>query len=121
MKTVAITDVRHEEKTVRVYNLEVENAHTFFVGEEGVLVHNYIPPPRGPLPGFPGSVLKGNKGGRQTWETKKYICQWDSDHGNVEVFNKGDKEHLGGYNPNTGERSPGKPGRAVPGRRPSGY
>ena len=35
-----IEDVRIEVKTVRVYNLEVENLHTFFVGEEGYVVHN---------------------------------------------------------------------------------
>ena len=42
-----IEDVRIETKTVRVYNLEVENLHTFFVGEDGVVVHNA---PRGPKP-----------------------------------------------------------------------
>jgi hypothetical protein len=29
-----------EQKIVPAYNLEVANAHTFFVGEDGVLVHN---------------------------------------------------------------------------------
>lgn len=42
-----IEDVRIETKTARVYNLEVENLHTFFVGEDGVVVHNA---PRGPKP-----------------------------------------------------------------------
>ena len=32
--------VEREEKVVPVYNLEVKGAHTFFVGKEGVLVHN---------------------------------------------------------------------------------
>ena len=32
--------VAREEKAVPVYNLEVKGAHTFFVGQEGVLVHN---------------------------------------------------------------------------------
>ncbi|WP_418119350.1 RHS repeat-associated core domain-containing protein [Variovorax sp. 350MFTsu5.1] len=35
-----IADIQIETKTVRVFNLEVENLHTFFVGEEGVVVHN---------------------------------------------------------------------------------
>lgn len=35
-----IENVRTEVKIVRVYNLEVENLHTFFVGEEGYVVHN---------------------------------------------------------------------------------
>jgi Pretoxin HINT domain len=38
--TITIADVRQEVKTVAVYNLEVANAHTFFVGVDGVLVHN---------------------------------------------------------------------------------
>ncbi|HLP82429.1 MAG TPA: toxin C-terminal domain-containing protein, partial [Nitrosomonas sp.] len=44
-KTVSIADVRHEDKTLRVYNLEVANAHTYFVGNDGVNVHNISPPP----------------------------------------------------------------------------
>jgi hypothetical protein len=39
-RVVAITEIRTERKTIQVYNLEVANAHTFFVGEEGVLGHN---------------------------------------------------------------------------------
>ena len=39
-RTAAIEQTRIETKTLQVFNLEVANAHTFFVGEEGVLVHN---------------------------------------------------------------------------------
>ncbi|GHT96593.1 hypothetical protein AGMMS49545_21960 [Betaproteobacteria bacterium] len=39
-RRVMIADVRIEHKTVKAYNLEVANAHTFFVGEDGVAVHN---------------------------------------------------------------------------------
>ena len=35
-----ITDIREEVKTTAVYNLEVANLHTFFVGEDGLVVHN---------------------------------------------------------------------------------
>jgi hypothetical protein len=35
-----ITDIREEVKTTAVFNLEVANLHTFFVGEEGLVVHN---------------------------------------------------------------------------------
>jgi RHS repeat-associated protein len=35
-----IADIRVENKTLPVFNLEVANAHTFFVGQDGVLVHN---------------------------------------------------------------------------------
>jgi hypothetical protein len=37
---VAIAAVRQETKTLQVYNLEVEKLHTFFVGDDGILVHN---------------------------------------------------------------------------------
>jgi hypothetical protein len=39
-KAVLIADVRVERNTVQVFNLEVANAHTFFVGGGGALVHN---------------------------------------------------------------------------------
>jgi hypothetical protein len=35
-----ITDIREEIKTIAVFNLEVANLHTFFVGVDGVVVHN---------------------------------------------------------------------------------
>ena len=38
--TVGIADIRTEQKVLPVFNLEVANAHTFFVGANGVLVHN---------------------------------------------------------------------------------
>ena len=37
-----ITDIRQEVKTTAVYNLEVANLHTFFVGVDGVVVHNGV-------------------------------------------------------------------------------
>jgi hypothetical protein len=39
-RAITIADIRLEVTTVAVYNLEVANAHTFFVGADGVLVHN---------------------------------------------------------------------------------
>jgi Pretoxin HINT domain len=35
-----ITEIREEVKTTAVFNLEVANLHTFFVGVDGVVVHN---------------------------------------------------------------------------------
>lgn len=35
-----ITDTRTEQKTLPVYNMEVAGAHTYFVGMDGVVVHN---------------------------------------------------------------------------------
>ncbi|MBQ2824139.1 MAG: hypothetical protein IJF18_06145 [Oscillospiraceae bacterium] len=39
-----VTDLELEKlaEPITVYNLEVEDFHTYFVGEYGVLVHNYI-------------------------------------------------------------------------------
>ena len=42
-EVATIEDVRTEVKTIRVYNLEVESLHTFFVGSDGLLVHNGVP------------------------------------------------------------------------------
>jgi RHS repeat-associated protein len=39
-KTLVITDIGTEQKVLPVFNLEVANAHTFFVGTDGELVHN---------------------------------------------------------------------------------
>ena len=39
-KSIEIADVRVAERRLTTYNLEVANAHTFFVGEDAVLVHN---------------------------------------------------------------------------------
>jgi hypothetical protein len=39
-RAALIADLRVERKTVQVFNLEVANAHTFFVGKDGALVHN---------------------------------------------------------------------------------
>lgn len=39
-KTVEIARIVQRTETKTAYNLEVANAHTFFVGEDGVLVHN---------------------------------------------------------------------------------
>jgi RHS repeat-associated protein len=39
-RVVAIEEVRQSSETLTTYNLEVANAHTFFVGAEGALVHN---------------------------------------------------------------------------------
>jgi RHS repeat-associated protein len=41
---IKISSVEREQRTVVVYNLTVENAHTFYIGFDGVLVHNINPP-----------------------------------------------------------------------------
>lgn len=47
-RTVKIISTSTEQTTVPVYNLEVATAHTFFVGEDGELVHNSCKLPRKP-------------------------------------------------------------------------
>jgi len=39
-RTATVAEVRTEQRTLPVYNLEVANGHTYFVGVEGELVHN---------------------------------------------------------------------------------
>jgi hypothetical protein len=42
-KEVAISGTRsYNVEATKVYNFEVEDNHTYFVGEDGVLVHNYV-------------------------------------------------------------------------------
>lgn len=38
--SVRIKDIRREARNEAVYNLSVANTHTYYVGEDGVLVHN---------------------------------------------------------------------------------
>ena len=47
---VVVEQVEHEllESPVRVYNFEVEDFHTYFVGDTSVLVHNACQPPKSP-------------------------------------------------------------------------
>lgn len=107
-KTVAIARISRRTEIRTTYNLEVANAHTFFVGEDGVLVHNskgYKPPPRGALPGFPGSRRNGQSAGRARWDLPDGdFCLWDSAHGRVERHNKRGK-HQGEFDADTGEQT----------------
>ena len=43
-KTSTIWKIQTVNKIAPVYNLEVSNSHTFFVGDIGTLVHNPIRP-----------------------------------------------------------------------------
>lgn len=55
--------------------------------------------------------------GRWTITTKKEILQWDSKKGEIEVYNKGTKQHLGGFDPSNRSRQISKP---VSSRIPNG-
>jgi len=61
---------------------------------------NYHLPPRD-LPGFPGATKVKLKRGRASWETpSRGILEWDSQHRDVEVYNK-TGNHQGSVKPNS--------------------
>ncbi|WP_179949182.1 colicin E3/pyocin S6 family cytotoxin, partial [Burkholderia sp. RF4-BP95] len=74
----------------------------------------YIPAPSS-LPGFPDAVrvkpktpVQGGGGLRKRWKRANgCICEWDSQHGEVEMYNKRGK-HMGAFDPETGEAISGK-------------
>jgi hypothetical protein len=76
---------------------------------------NYNTPPRA-LPRFPGAKKVKPKAGRARWVTPDgKILEWDSQHGELEVYDKRGK-HQGAANPNTGETKKNSrvPGRTTP-------
>ena len=56
----------------------------------------------GGLPGIKDAEYIGKQNGRFTWATKNKVYEWDSQHGKLETYNKGNKEHLGETDPKTG-------------------
>ncbi len=74
----------------------------------------FVPAPKGipPLPAFPDAVkakkktpIQGGGGLRERWKDKKgRIYEWDSQHGNVEVYSKQGK-HIGEFNHITGQQT----------------
>jgi hypothetical protein len=72
----------------------------------------YIAPPKD-LQGFPGAAKEKPKAGRTRWRLPNGdIAECDSQHGEVEVYDKTGKNHKGSYDPNTGKQNkPPKKGR----------
>jgi len=69
------------------------------------IILTYQPPPL-TLPGFPNSIPAKRKAGRKRWlDDNGDILEWDSQHGEVEVYDKTGKKHKGGYDPDTGEQT----------------
>ena len=57
------------------------------------------------LPGFPGAKRTKPKAGRARWKLPNGdIGEWDSQHGEVEVYDKTGKNHKGAYDPKSGEK-----------------
>ena len=111
-KSIQIADVKVEDRRLTTYNLEVANAHTFFVGEDAVLVHNGKPRNKPPSPdpaahGRPHSIIE--RPGRDGQYTT-FFCDgsWKQyrgsgqDHGGIPRPNV--KEPTYNINPKTGER-----------------
>ncbi len=65
----------------------------------------YNPAPK-ELPGFPGAEkLRNGKGLRQGWRLPNGdLAEWDSAHGELEVYDKTGKKHKGAYDPDTGQK-----------------
>jgi Pretoxin HINT domain len=61
----SVEQVTIEQRTAVMYNLTVDVAHTYFVGEQGWLVHNTCNPLKGPAktePTLPKSLIAEEKG-----------------------------------------------------------
>ncbi|WP_218019494.1 colicin E3/pyocin S6 family cytotoxin [Nocardia arthritidis] len=90
------------------------NASTHAGGES----HNYVPPPKGGLPGFPNAkkIPPQAPRWRKRWKDPDgNTYEWDYQHGAVEKYSKNGK-HLGEYDPDTGAQTkPPDPARK-PGR-----
>ena len=75
-----VEDISNEglEEPVTVYNFEVKDFHTYFVGENGVLVHNTCPNKNGRNGGedhqrVSKEVQDDLKGKNIEWETESYV------------------------------------------------
>ena len=86
--------------------------------------YDYFPAPKTEdITGFPGLIeqkrktRKRNGGGlRERWKDAKgrRIFEWDSEQGELEVYRYSDLEHLGSFDPYTGEqRGPAKDERRI--------
>jgi HK97 family phage prohead protease len=78
--------------------------------------HKYYPKPKsaGEITGIPGLEDVKAKGIRKRFKDKEgNIYEWDRQHGTLEKYDKKGK-HLGEYDPKTGQRTPGKKGKAKP-------
>ncbi|WP_281080568.1 colicin E3/pyocin S6 family cytotoxin [Klebsiella quasivariicola] len=86
--------------------------------------HKYHVAPKGnpPLPAFPEAKtakrrtpVKGGASLRARWKDPKgRIYEWDSQHGTVEIYDRSGHNHLGEFDPMTGEQTkPADPTRKV--------
>lgn len=72
---------------------------------EHVLESTYHLPPK-TLPAFPDAKRASGTRSRKRWvDSEGKIYEWDSQHGEVEIYDKTGKSHLGGYDPKTGKQT----------------
>ncbi len=81
---------------------------------KATILYSHKAPPN-TLPGFPYAKKLDKFKGRRRWvDSKGRIYEWDSQHGEVEVYDKTGKKHLGAFDPNTGEKKKdGAPSRKI--------
>ena len=82
----------------------------------GTVEEVYYHTPPTTLPGFPEAKPARRKNGRKRWiDRKGKIYEWDYQHGEVEVYDKTGKKHLGAYDLDTGKKvKQPVPGRTTP-------
>ena len=107
---VVVEKVQHEilEAPIAVYNFHVEDYHTYYVTDAGVLVHNMCANRRTSNPSKSESpvwreldnYIKGTKTSGTGNDQRHY--QWDYLHNEIEVYDKRGN-HLGAMDPITGE------------------
>jgi len=100
--------VQHEilETPATVYNFEVEDFHTYYVGENSILVHNTCDRIVN-VTKQSSKIWNGLKNGKNRIKisgsgNKLRYYSWDHLHNEIEVFDKLGK-HLGAMDPTTGK------------------
>jgi hypothetical protein len=75
---------------------------------EPVRVPNEFKGENGKLPGFPDAKWEGRKYDRYRWKLPDgKTLEWDSRHGELEMYKKNGKKHLGSFDPYTGNKLKG--------------
>ena len=105
-KYVTVEKIQHEilEKPTKVYNFEVEDFHTYFVGENSVLVHNLCANSSGGLINGKPQIAKGAKMLRR--DSSNVKSQEFKDF--IKSIGKSFKSNEWKYNMETWELSSGK-------------
>ena len=105
---VTVESVKPLDGLATVYNFTVEDDHDYFVGDEGLLVHNVGPGSLSFLPQYllPGSVTPDNPGGVYTYQTTGSYAgdrQALADAMGIPQLPAGYQNHKIDWDPNTNE------------------